>query len=54
MYLCHPDQQLSDEGWWNAVNSSTNCIAMDSACHKIHDNRLLAVHHVRVHSGPVF
>lgn len=53
-YLCYPNQQLSEEGRWNAVNSYNNCMAMDSACHKIHDNRLLAVHHVHLHLGLVF
>lgn len=47
MYFYHPDPDLSDEDKWNAVNSNFNCMAMDSICHKIHDNCLLAIHHVR-------
>ena len=43
----HPDQELSPEEKWNQVNSTVNCMAMDSACHAIHDNRLLAVQNVR-------
>ncbi len=46
-YYWHPDQQLSREEMWNTVNSNVNCMTMDSVCHTIHDNRLLAVHHVR-------
>lgn len=47
MYYWHPNQQLSPEEMWNQVNSTVNCMTMDSVCHTIHDNRLLAVHHVR-------
>lgn len=47
MYYWHPNQTLSHEEMWNEVNSTVNCMAMDSACHTIHDNRLLAVHYVR-------
>lgn len=46
MYLYHPDE-FSDEEKWYAVKSSSNCKAMDSSCHIIYDNRLLAIQHVR-------
>lgn len=31
---------------WNFVNSYRNCILMDSFTHRIHDNRLVAIHPV--------
>lgn len=31
---------------WNRVNSYSNCILMDSSTHRIHDNRLVAIHPV--------
>lgn len=47
MYYWHPNQTLSHEEMWNEVNSTVNYMAMDSACHTFHDNRLLAVYYVR-------
>lgn len=31
---------------WNRVNSYRNCVLMDSSTHRIHDNRLVAIHPV--------
>ena len=31
---------------WNLVNSYKNCMLLDSVSHRLHDNRLLAVHPV--------
>lgn len=31
---------------WNLVNSYKNCIMLDSVSHRLHDNRLLAMHPV--------
>lgn len=48
MYHHHPDEELSDDGKRTAMNSRSNCMAMDASCHKFHDHRLVAVQHVRL------
>lgn len=48
VYYWHPHRRLSCKDMWDDVNSIDNCMTMDSACHAIHDNRLLAIHHVRL------
>lgn len=48
MYHHHPDEELSDDEKRTAVNSPSNCMAMDASCHKFHDHRLVAIQHVRL------
>ena len=37
---------VTDQQLWDRVNSSDNCIVMNSLTHTIFDNRLLAIHPV--------
>jgi hypothetical protein len=47
MYEWYPwedNNAHSQRDSWNAVNRISNCMAMESLSHCLHDNRLLAVH----------